>query len=123
MNKPQAKATIAALSAAFPREPMPDSSLEMWSAALVDCDLVDARNAVELAALSMDRMPSLHQLVDLVEDLRRQRITDEAKVLPEERTSFGFMTFPEWLATRPDMHDRVRRLGPVFARFVDQVAE
>src|SRR4051812_35701325 len=97
---------------------MPQSSFQMWAAALEDCDLADSKNAVELAALTMDRMPSLHQLLDLVEDMRRQRIQDEAKILPEERTSFG-MTFPEWLRTRPDMHDRVRRLGPVFSKYVD----
>jgi hypothetical protein len=118
VNKPQAKAVIGMLSAAFPREPMPDSSLEMWSAALLECDMTDAKNAVELAALTMDRMPSLHQLVEFCEDIRRQRIQDEAKALPEEHTSFGFMTFGEWLKTRPDMHDRVKRLGPVFAKLV-----
>lgn len=118
MNKPQAKAALGLLSAAFPRDPMPESSLEMWSTALIDHDFEDTRNAVDLAALTMDRMPSLHQLVALCEDIRRQRIQDEAKALPEPRSSL-FVTFPEWLKTHPEMHERVRRLGPGFAQYIE----
>lgn len=121
MNPSQAKATVGLLIAAFPRYPLPESTVLLWAKALADTDFEDAKTAVEIAALSYDRMPSLHQVIALAEDVRRKRWEDDAMALPPESFSGEFCSFTDWLKTQPkEMRDRVRTLGSHWKAMVEK---
>lgn len=105
MNTPQAKAVIALLSAAFPREPMPDSTVEMWAAQMTEIEYEDAKEAVSDLLVSVDRMPSLNQLLLAA----RQAKVDRYPELPD--TTPEGPTFREWLDENPEYRKRLDGIG------------
>jgi hypothetical protein len=111
VNTAQAKTVIAALSAAFPREPMPPSSVQVWASELEPVALVDAQAAVQLAAVTLDRMPSLHQLLGLADDMRRVRVVQDSEGFGLPAPSGPYMTFRQFLKANPDMAARVKAIG------------
>jgi len=109
VNKPQAKSVLALLSAAFPREPMPDSTVELWSSAMLELEFDDARLAVSNIVSDMDRMPSLHQLKLACLSVKRDRLPELSAGGPSGPSLAAF------LEANPEMRERVAKIsnGPL----------
>lgn len=122
MDEAQAKVICAFAAAAFPRDLMPDSTVTVWSRALVQHEFADAQRAIEVAALSFDRMPSLRQIVQLTNAARRERLENaDVPSLPD----VDAVTLREFLDANPEVEQRLRSYGwlaGVFDQMLDDEA-
>lgn len=106
-----AEAIVALMSATWPREPVPDSTVLVWSRAFAESgeEFPDAEQAVRDMGCLVDRMPSLKMILDATRDERIERLKRDAAALPEPDPDQG-MSFAEFLARNPDMAERWKRL-------------
>lgn len=119
MDEAQAKVICAFAAAAFPRDLMPDSTVKVWSRALQEHEFSDAQRAIEVAALSFDRMPSLRQLIQLTNAARRERLEHaDVPSLPD----VDAMSLREFLDANPEMESRLRANGWL-SGVVDRIIE
>jgi hypothetical protein len=107
-----AEAVIALMSATWPREPMPESTVIVWAQAFAESgeEFHDAEQAVRDMGRLVDRMPSLKVMLQATHEERVQRLEREAAALPEPELYEGSMSFTEFLAANPDMAERWRKV-------------
>lgn len=109
MKPSEAKMAVAIMSAAWPREPMPDSTVQVWSAALEEFEFPDVSIAVRDLVLLLDRMPSLHQIVVATDRARIDRIASIPALPEDEADGVGF---GDWVKTLPE--EEQKRVRYVF---------
>lgn len=93
MDDRQAKAAIALLSAYYPNQPMPDSTVIAWTMQLRTYEYEDARWAIEQIVQTSRRMPSL---ADVLDGVRSHRRDQPERALPAPQ--------PSRLADRIEQH-------------------
>ena len=104
MNKTEAKAICALLSAGFPKDPMPDSTVALWASKLTAFDYYDAEEAARDVVEVFERMPSLKAFEDAIRETKRAR--HRADVIPLAPFAGRPYLLTEHLLTHPE--DRAR---------------
>lgn len=122
MNITEAKAVIALLSAGFPRDPMPPSTVSLWASKLTAYDYDDAEQAARDVVEAFDRMPSLKTFTDAIYELRKHRWASVA--LPAGPVGGG-IHFAEFVAQNPDVRERIEAMqgslmGDLFAGILER---
>jgi hypothetical protein len=112
MLSSDAEAVLALMSATWPREPMPESTVIVWAQAFAESgeEFHDAEQAVRDMGRLVDRMPSLKVMLQATHEERIERLEREAAALPEPNLYQGSMSFSEFLAANPDMAERWRKV-------------
>jgi len=93
MNETEARQAIGVLTAYYPRDEVPASTVAAWSAALADYDVRDAIGAANVLGADRRFLPSLAEWLVEVRAVRRDRWQrEEARALPEG----GYISLAEW---------------------------
>lgn len=112
MRESDAARIVSMLAAYFPGRTMAEESAQLWEREIVEFDQRDGINAArELGAMSKF-MPSLAEFADAIREERNRRVISETLALPEVPAGLVvFCTMEQFLRDRPDMQERVRKLG------------
>jgi hypothetical protein len=98
------------LAAYFPGRTMAEETSQLWEREILGYDQRDGINAArELGSMSKF-MPSLAEFVDAVREERNRRVISETLALPPSG-AVVFCSMEQFLRERPDMQERVRKLG------------
>lgn len=115
---------IALLQAAFPNPEIPPSSVEVWQTEL---QIIPDKNDVFAAIRLLTTNPPRGRIIHISDVMREgeiqwadrvERETRQQRMLPSGEES-RFCTFEEYLRDRPEMRERLKKVG-MFAEIVDR---
>lgn len=112
MKESDAARVVSMLAAYFPGKDITDETAVLWERQVAEFEQQDAVAAAESLGTMGRFMPSLAEFVDAIREERNHRLIARALTLPEPVPyPSDACTFEEFLRDRPDMQERVKKLG------------
>lgn len=116
MRRDEAVECIALMQAAFPNPEIPPSSVEVWAAEL---QIIPDKNDVFAAIRLLTANPPRGRIIHISDVMREgeiqwadrvERESRQQRMLPSGEEG-RYCTFEEYLRSRPEMRDRLKKVG------------
>jgi hypothetical protein len=107
VNLAETRTVLGCLLAYYPKRELPPETVEAWSAALVDHEVLDGLAAANLLGHTSRFLPSCAELLEACRDARRERFAS-MPALPagDDGPAPGAWPFKRWLRERSTPADR-----------------